>query len=471
MAERVPIPFNGGSIKSKSLVINRQRAINWFPVKEGPGAKAPISMHPAPGKTKLFDAGVGPARTPRGVKFKGKSYFVSGNELLEIDSDVDGGVAVGTLNTSLGLVSMAASPTELLLVDGTDGYRWDGTTFSVIADPDFPEATTITWLDFYFIANEAGTGEAYISALNDGTSWSALDFTTAESAADNLLAVYATVDELWLLGETTTEVYYNSGNPDFPFDPIPGGVINIGIDAAFSVFENEAGELVWVSAGGHGSKDVVKARPGSYQIISDKDIGTEIGGLSRTDDAYAWIYTQEAQTFYVLTFPAAKKTYCYDFRQNFWHERTSYQLTRDRAGGHVFYQDKHLIIDYENSKFYELDPAVFTEDGNEISRKRIGAVIHINRRPITIGRFEIEFEPGVGLTSGQGSDPQAMLRYSRNGRTWSFELWRSIGKIGEYENKAVWDALGTAYGFTFELTITDPVKPILVAAYADITVN
>ena len=69
------------------------------------------------------------------------------------------------------------------------------------------------------------------------------------------------------------------------------------------------------------------------------------------------------------------------------------------------------------------------------------------------------------LPTGQGDDPQAMLRWSNDGgSTWSNEHWVSIGKIGRYQNRAIWRRLGWSRDRIFEVAITDPVKPVIVSA-------
>jgi hypothetical protein len=80
-------------------------------------------------------------------------------------------------------------------------------------------------------------------------------------------------------------------------------------------------------------------------------------------------------------------------------------------------------------------------------------------------RLQIQFQPGVGLTTGQGSDPQAMLRWSNDGgSTWSNEHWRSIGALGKYRNRAIWRRLGSARDRVFEVVVSDPIKVVIVSA-------
>jgi hypothetical protein len=58
-----------------------------------------------------------------------------------------------------------------------------------------------------------------------------------------------------------------------------------------------------------------------------------------------------------------------------------------------------------------------------------------------------------------------MLRWSNDGgSTWSKEYWVSIGSIGRYKNRAIWRRLGMARDRIFEVSITDPVKAVIVSA-------
>jgi hypothetical protein len=79
--------------------------------------------------------------------------------------------------------------------------------------------------------------------------------------------------------------------------------------------------------------------------------------------------------------------------------------------------------------------------------------------------LQIQFQPGVGLNTGQGKDPQAMLRWSSDGgSTWSSEHWVSIGKMGRYTNRAIWRRLGWSRDRIFEVAISDPVNAVIVSA-------
>jgi hypothetical protein len=71
-------------------------------------------------------------------------------------------------------------------------------------------------------------------------------------------------------------------------------------------------------------------------------------------------------------------------------------------------------------------------------------------------------DAGMGLDGGvAGSDPQVMLRISRDGgRTFGPERWRSAGKIGEFRRRAAWNRNGRARDWVFRVRLTDPVKTV-----------
>jgi hypothetical protein len=84
-------------------------------------------------------------------------------------------------------------------------------------------------------------------------------------------------------------------------------------------------------------------------------------------------------------------------------------------------------------------------------------------------RFELDLERGVGLATGQGSDPTVMLRLSRDGgHTWGEPLTMSAGTLGAYTTRVIARRLGQARDTVFEVTVSDPVAWSLVNAWLDL---
>lgn len=464
------LPLFGPNQESRLPRVNAQRSVNLYPSIEKPGAKGQVVLYPTPGLTLTSQPASGVCRSD-GVKFGDHLYFVIGSSLVKVDSS-GVGTSVGTLNTSGGRCVLARGRTYLMIVDGTDGYTWDGTTFASISDAQFPaNPTHCEYLDGYFIVNDSDSDSFQISSSEDPTSWAAADAGTAEGAPDDILALGRLNKDLYLIGESTTERHFNSGNPDFPFEPYVNGNIDIGIRAPYSLKRTQFG-LVWLASNDDGGDAFVVLVSGSqYLIISDDDLNWQINQLDTTDDAFGSIYRRGGRTFYVLTFPSDQKTWVYDFTTKIWHERKSFGIGRWRAAGLGAIGRLTVVGDYENTNLYTMGDSVYAENGETIERIRVTQVVHTNYHEITYHELVLDAKMGVGLTSGQGSDPQVMLRYSDDGgNTWSSELWQSLGAIGEYNHRAVWPNLGASRERIFEFKVTDPVDFTAINAYAFIEI-
>lgn len=468
------IPFIGGAYTAVSPNINAQKSINCYPVIDNMDAKTVISMYGTPG-LKVFSAVVAESAytAVRAVwAFGSVIYAVIGSGVYSITS---AGVAtsLGSITTSSGNVFMSDNGTQVIIVDGTayGHYIQSGVLYD-ITDEDFPAAASVTFQDGYFIVVKVGTGQIWISGLYDVTTWDALDFATAEGSPDNALNAVSNTHDLWIFGERSTEIFYNSGNSDFPFERISGAFIEVGIGAAASVAKIN-GQMYWLTDNGQ----VVRNAGYQFQVISTDHIAFAISGYAVISDAIAWTYNLNGHDFYVLTFPTAMNTWVFDTVTNHWHEWESYAnkdnsipWSRHRGNCCCLFGRKTIVGDYENGTLYELDSATYTDNSEVIRRIRQAQTISKDRNRVIFHSIELEFEGGVGLTGGvQGEDPQACLSWSDDGgRVWSNEHWRSIGKIGERNQQVTWNRLGMSRNRVFRLVVSDPVKFVLINAFAEL---
>lgn len=461
------IPFLGGSGHARSVSVNATRTVNLFAEMDAEG-KNQIALYGTPGLTQFATTH---AAEVRGMhEASGRLFAVVGNTFYEIGYT---GVATnrGTLDSSSGQVSMADNGLHVIAVDSSKGYSFTLATnvFAQITDPDFPDADRIAFQDGYFIVNDGDTGSFFITNLY-GTAVNPLDFATAEGAPDPLISLICDHRELWLFGDESTEVWFNSGATAFPFERINGSFIEMGCAAAHSVAKAD-NSVFWLSQDKRGQGHVVRAQGYQPQIVSTRAVEFAIGGYATISDAIAYTYQQEGHTFYVLTFPSANATWCLDISTGLWHERMYWDGTenRHRSNCYAFAFGRHLVGDHSNGKIYELDLDTYTDDGAEIR-----AIRRTQHQPAQGNRLfwsalQVDMESGVGLATGQGSDPQMMLRWSDDGgKTWSNEHWRDMGSIGEYSKRVIWRRLGQSFNRVYEVVITDPVKRVIIDAWADV---
>jgi len=103
--------------------------------------------------------------------------------------------------------------------------------------------------------------------------------------------------------------------------------------------------------------------------------------------------------------------------------------------------------------------------------RRLRRAPHVANENVRIfyRKFELDLERGVGLASGQGSDPEVMIRLSRDGgHTWGEPQVMSAGAMGAYTQRVIARRLGQARDTVFEVTVSDPVAWSLVNAWLDL---
>lgn len=468
--------FIGPSYTLQSKNVDTQRCVNLYPeINEvGFGKEREVaSLVATPGLSLKTTVGSGPFRGAYTAS-NGYAYICSGARLYKVDSSYNV-TELGSIATSQGQVSMTDNGTSLVLVDGVNGWvvTLASNAFAQITDPDFLPASHVAFLDGYFVFNELNSGRFFISDLNSATSYDALNFATAEGSPDNIVGIIADHRDLFLFGQNTTEVFYNSGNADFPFDRIQGAFVEQGCAAGFSIAKMQ-NYVYWLGRNDQGDGVVYRARGYFPERISTHAVEFAISGYADIDQAVAYTYQEGGHSFYVLNFVGQNTTWVFDASTNLWHERAynnNGQLERHRASVHTFAFGVHLVGDRDNSNLYEMSSSTYTDNGQEIPRIRSSPHISNGLKRIFYRSLQLDIEVGVGLDGAstvQGNDPQAMLQWSDDGgHSWSNERWTSFGKIGERKIRAIWRRLGQSRDRVFRVWITDPNKVTIIGAEFD----
>lgn len=457
----IPINFAKQSYQSRSLPLNSQRCINCYLEPAPKDSKSQDMLIGTPGLEVFANLGSGAIR---GMEvMNNELYVVSGDNTYKVSTG-GSGTLLGSLGTVSGAVVMANNATDVVIVkDSGDAWLADTSSLTQVSDGDYVSSDSVTVLDGYGIFGRADSNRYHISGLLDLSAYDALDFASAEESPDLIVRVFAHKGNLWIFGEKSIEVHYNAGAGDFPFRPLQQAAQTRGCAAKLSVVA-EDNTLFWLG------DDRVVYRADGYtpKRVSTFAIERAIQDYSTVSDCEAFSYTQDGHKFIVLTFPTQKVTWVYDIATGLWHERQSFEKERWRAAHHAFFDGKHLVGDFETGKIYEIDITKYTEDGNTIQRKVVSSPVFDAKHKLFHDRLILDFDTGLGLENGQGSDPQVMLRFSDDAYNWSNELWRDLGKIGKYQTQVEWLNMGMAKERLYEITMTDPIPFRLTGAYAEV---
>lgn len=474
------ILFGVESYRSRSLPVSAQRLVNGFMERQPESAKSQVPVFGTPG---LTDWTLLPKRPVRGLwNFNGVLYAVAGDTLYRINSS--GGIkAIGAGITGTGQVSMSDNGTQIIVVNGVSGFVADAEdNYQQIQNPNFYSASRVIFFDNYFVFDRKSTNQFFLSNLSNGLAYNGLDFASAEAQPGFLTAPAQNVQLLFLFSVNHIETWYDAGTADFPFQRYQGGVIEKGCNAAYSIVNQDEAIFFLCTDG------VIYRLDGNVpKRISTHAIEHDVASFGDVSDCFALTYTIEGHKIVAFTFPSAPdggRTYQWDISTSLWHERASrdangVELGRWRANCAIKIYDKILIGDAFDGMISYLDWDNYTERGNPMQFKVCSAPIHQDRLPVFVGRLELDMQTGYGQRpGGQGPTttsppPVALLRWSKNsGYSWSaLQQPRSLGNVGEYVTRLRWLSMGRAYSWVFELTISDPVPRVLVAAHGDVDVG
>ena len=474
-------PILGSSYVARSVNAADNRMVNLYPEMVPEGGKEAAFLSRCPGLRRLVEVGNGPVR---GLWALGDYlYVVSGDTFYRVN--VIGTTSrykikyVGTV-TGTGPVSMSDNGTQIFIACNPDGFIYNATTevFAQITDPDFPGAVTVGYLDGYFVFNEPNSSRVWVTSLLDGLSVDPLDFASAEGSPDGLISLIVDHREAWLFGTNSIEVWYDAGLPDFPLQRIQGAFNEIGCAAPYSVAKLDNG-LFWLGSDARGRGIVYRANGYTGQRISTHAIEWQIQEYGDISDAIGYTYQQDGHAFYVLIFPSAQTTWVYDVATQAWHERAGWDnglFVRHRSNCQVVYNNEIIVGDFENGNIYAFDLNEYADNGDIQKWLRSWRALPTGQNDLKRSSqhtLQIDCETGVGINSGQGSDPQIMLRWSDDGgHTWSNEHWMSMGKVGEYFRRAIYRRLGMTLKLrdrVYEVSGTDPVKIAIMGAQLYVT--
>ena len=472
------LPIANGFYVSDSLPIAAQECTNWYPNIAQGQALSQETLFGTPGLTQLATSGTLDNENRGGHEMAGKPYFVNGDRLYRLDQAIVFDqvtyslVFLGDISGT-GRVSMADNGTQLMiLVPGGDGFIYNHITdtFSQITDTDFTANGApqfVVFIDGYFLVT-TDSKKFIVSAINNGLSYNALDFGTAESDPDDIVAPVVYKNQLFISGRQTFEAFQNIGGADFPFSRT-GLFLQKGCFAPYSLV-NAQDTFMWVGGGANEGPAIWALNGNSTTKISTTAIDSILSKLtdSQLFNIFSWAYANKGAYFIGFSLPST--TLVYDTTSQRWHERKSLidgSQAVFRASSVVKAYNIILCGDLVDGRIGELDSDVYTEYENTIIRRVATQPFQNNMQSVFFPTLELTVESGVGNTDSP--DPQITLERSKDGKTWSGPISRSIGKIGEYARRAIWRRNGRASRFEiFRFTLTDAVKPVIIQLTANI---
>jgi len=434
----VPINLTGGSFKHKSVMLTQQVTRNFWPQLTGTTkARSEYTLQSFYG-LQLF-------KEQAGINDRG--VIVNQNKLYRVLDTTLYSVSATGIHTSLGTIPgsnrcfLKAMGSQIIIANGSGlvfVYNPDAVLptlpLSQNFSPNLGLPRSVSVLNNQAIYDN-GSGQSFdVSDVGKPSDISGLNNASAESFSDELLITYAWRETLYLAGRDTIELWYNSGQGNPPFDKVQGAVINMGLDAIYSMADMP--DFIFFLGNDKQFHSLTPGTSAVDTVISNPAMAKQIAKYLITSDCIGHTMQLGGQWFYVATFPTENITWVYPVGGE-WFEWGSGTKDRIRANSYAKVFNKHIVTDFSNGNLYELSPDVYTDAGLPIIRTRDSAPIHsgmfgADNKEFEINSLEIVLETGTGIIDGQGSNPFIAVSISRDGgKSFGTERLGRVGKMGE----------------------------------------
>lgn len=468
----------GASYTSQSRTADAEACINWYVENmESQNAKSSLVLYPTPGESLFVTL---PNYPTRGMfTIDGRFFAIGGPNFYEVSS---AGIinSYGPIQNDGSFCSMTAGPSQILFA--TVGQLWvfnlQTNTLTAVNMANLAgNVSQVKFSDGFFIALIANSNTFQVSALEDATSWSLGNLAQVSTYPDNVVGMEFLYRELVLLGNKQSQWYYNSGAL-FPYSPISSGFMEQGLAATFGMAKAD-NSLFWIGMDERGQAVAWRANGYTPVRISTYAIEFAWQGYAKVSDAVSYAYQDQGHTFWVIYFPAANKTWCYDAATQLWHERSWFNATlgRDQAHRswcHAFCFGMHLVGDPLSGAIYQLSVNTLTDFGGTIKRVRRCGHISNEQQWIFHHKIQLDLEVGLGpqppLLDGFGNPrgPEIRLRWSDDaGKTWSNYQILDCGQAGQFLTRVIARRLGRSRDRIYEISATDAIPWRVIDGYLE----
>lgn len=462
---------------------DKERTVNWMlEQNETPNASSEWVLEPTPGFASFASVSPSPIRAGISIPDPGgeRNFFVAGFGFYELFS---GGTTTlrGTISADTNPATISYDgPTggHLFITSGGVGYGYTLATNTLTSNITSLPATMGAFLSDRFLALDAHTSSLQISDLLS-LNFNPTQIAVRSLAADPWVAMTVINGLIYLWGARTGEAWYDAGASPYPFAWQQGAFWEQGIAAPFSATRSGS-PLLWIGQNVYGARVIYQMNGFVPQRVSTHAVEQALSSYSTVADCSAVVYQDRGHLFYVSTFPTGGQTWALDVplgqsgwaERGFWNTTTgSYQPWRVSTLWYGFGQ--LLVGDSQSGTIYSYSPTVYTDMGGApLRRLRQPPQVAFEDKRIRYTRLQLRMDVGIGLPTGQGSDPQVMLSSSNDGgKTFGAERWTSAGPIGTYNTRVFWTRLGQARRRVDQVVVSDPVPFRIVDATLDYQVG
>lgn len=396
------IPLSLESYQHPSPALSSKLLLNMFAEQQPADARVAAALVPTAGLAPVVTLGTGPIWALND-DLPGAIFVVSGTHFYKVYYDLTTGaltpIDLGDVGTPSGgqgpgppFYSIAVGPTAAVVCVPPNAYvsPYGGPVMQITGTwPDYG-ASSVTYLDGYFVFTaQLDPTRFFITTLGDPTAVDALDYASLDAFPNAVHRVMTLGTDLWFAGLSGWEIWYDSGNQDFPFRRRPNGILQRGVGIPQSIAKGDDSLFWW-------STDRRLYRTAGYQARRISTHAIEAQTFNGNIVA-AFSYAQLGHIFYGVTTPT--QTLVYDTLTQAWHNASS---SADGSGPFratcATKSSDTLFGDGTSGNLCYFDASIATDCGVEVKRQVVLPPIYPGTRRAFCARLEIEMEVGTFRT-------------------------------------------------------------------------
>lgn len=467
--------------QDRALKNTGERIVNMYPEPVSQQARSPLLLWNVPGMQSFMDeeaygASSSPlilASTTLGL------YAVRHNTTsLDIFSFTEAGSA--TFESTVGVGALADTfptaheNTGYLAITYNGGY-WayelgssDAFFGGLVTGGAFSSVGTVAYLNGYTVLSERNGRRVEWTDLADPTSRAPLNVKVKEGRSDNVVRVMASQGRLYVMGERSFEVWYNTGQAGpAAFERVPGAVFDVGLRSKALALEYE--DRIWflTDDGAFASLDGISVSPIRSPLLAE--------ALATGTPTNIVAYEDRGHKFVCIRF-SDRPAVCYDLTTGFFHERASgtslgaWDVSRTVRGpsGWIVGRQENATIAGVGGALAKLSRIHVDEATGGIAEVALTRTIRsrpleINGNMFRVPSLTLRFQP-------TDVDFDVTMKHSRDGgATWTAGRTRSVATTNQ-TGRIRFNSLGRARLFQVEVTMDDEAETVVEAtAIVDVT--
>lgn len=204
-----------------------------------------------------------------------------------------------------------------------DAWVWTAGTLQQITSPNYPKINTVPGVvnvdDTIYVMDFQGV--IYGSNLSTPFDWSALNFITADYAADTGVALWKYQNFVVAFKSTTIQFFRDAGRfPGSPLLPITDANLNIGCASAGSIARMGNTLYFMATPGDKYGRYIGRFNGFQVERVSTPDVDRVLNNLLPDAFVYAYSFELDGHPFYLLTFKQGPTvTLVYDDLMKLWY--------------------------------------------------------------------------------------------------------------------------------------------------------